>query len=751
MDDFKILLQSALDKAKSKTNINADIKDLQNQVSKIKIKAELDSKDLKNLMKQIQTATNQRSASVGSSKSAGAAIGKQIFNTKDLDDQGKIYFQKVNNTIKKMSSQIETKFKGLGFKDIDVSGIEKANGKIKEFTVTAKTAEGVIKKFKFDREFLVKDGKTQGGFVQADDVRVIDKTAAALAKLAKEKEKLTQKSNAIISDINIGTYDTQLLSQEIALKKLGLSSDETSDKMRNVSAAFNDLKKAATGSTIIPDDVLTKAEKLETEMAKLSNTVKQVRLKDVLVADDTKVSQTVVQLNDQLLKNTAYSKEAKAQIHAWIAELGNGNVAESRLKEINIQAKQLHSNMASIGKIGFSPIDKLTKAWEKFGGWSIATGALMKSLYMLKQGASQVKELDTELIDLAKTTDATAQELEDFYYDSNSTAKALGVTTKEIISQTSEWSRLGYAIKDAQTMAENSAILEAISPDLNIQESTDGLVSTLKAFRLEADDSLDGIISKINVIGNTQAVSNGDLVDILTRSSSAMAAANNTLDQTIALGTAATEITRNASEVGTALKTISMRIRGYDEETQEYIGNIEQLDGTIANLTKTASTPGGISLFTDDTKETFKSTYEIISDIRDIWGELTDKNQAELLEALAGKRQGQIVSAMISNFDAAEKSMTSMAHSAGNAMEEMNIIYDSLDYKLNRLSQTGVSIAQNLFQRDAMKGAIDIATTFAEALDSLTDKIGLVGTIGATSGIALFIRNLDCQKVLKIA
>lgn len=41
-----------------------------------------------------------------------------------------------------------------------------------------------------------------------------------------------------------------------------------------------------------------------------------------------------------------------------------------------------------------------------------------------------------------------------------------------------------------------------------------------------------------------------------------------TLDETIALGTAAVEITRDAEGAGNALKTISMRIRGYDEETK---------------------------------------------------------------------------------------------------------------------------------------------------------------------------------------
>lgn len=50
-------------------------------------------------------------------------------------------------------------------------------------------------------------------------------------------------------------------------------------------------------------------------------------------------------------------------------------------------------------------------------------------------------------------------------------------------------------------MAKTSSIFEAISPDLDMNESTDGLVSAMKAFKIEADDALDGIASKINAIG----------------------------------------------------------------------------------------------------------------------------------------------------------------------------------------------------------------------------------------------------------
>ena len=99
-------------------------------------------------------------------------------------------------------------------------------------------------------------------------------------------------------------------------------------------------------------------------------------------------------------------------------------------------------------------------------------------------------------------------------------------------------------------MAKVSSIFKSISPGMDMEQATDGLVSAMKAFNIEADEALDGIASKINEIGNTQAVSNENIVEFLTRSSSAMKEANNTLDETIALGTAAVEITRDAASVG---------------------------------------------------------------------------------------------------------------------------------------------------------------------------------------------------------
>lgn len=182
--------------------------------------------------------------------------------------------------------------------------------------------------------------------------------------------------------------------------------------------------------------------------------------------------------------------------------------------------------------------------------------------------------------------------------------------------------------------------------------------------------------------------------------------------------------------------------RMYDEETESYSEELENLSGTIADLTKTASTPGGVSLFTDASKTTYKSTYQILKDISEIYDELDDKTQAELLEALAGKRQGQAVAAIINNFENAEKSMESMANSAGNAEAEMAVAIDSIAYKTNTLSEIGTGISQNLFGREDMKMVLDTINSLGEGIQWLTDKLGLFGSISLGAGLFAGIKNV---------
>lgn len=84
-----------------------------------------------------------------------------------------------------------------------------------------------------------------------------------------------------------------------------------------------------------------------------------------------------------------------------------------------------------------------------------------------------------------------------------------------------------------------------------------------------------------------------------------------------------------------------------------------------------------------------------------------------------------------------------MSESAGAADREMDIITNSLEYKINALKETGTGIWQNLFKREDIGIVVTGLTKILEVIDALTEQLGLFGTIGTGAGIAAFVKNFD--------
>lgn len=355
-------------------------------------------------------------------------------------------------------------------------------------------------------------------------------------------------------------------------------------------------------------------------------------------------------------------------------------------------------------------------------------GALSKFLSAISPAIDYVRELDASLTDLKQATGASDEELKQLFIDSENIAKGINTTTKEIINQTTWWKNLGYNIKDAQTLAKNTSILSALSPGLGTEKAASSLLNTIKAFELEPDNSLDSVISKINITGQNSGLSNTGITDILSQTSSAMAEAGNTLDETIALGVSAMKITGSADTASDILNSIT--------------GNIQDNGPVISELTKTPEMPDGISLFTDETNETYKTTYRILSDIASVWEQLDSGSQTELINTVSGGENIQPVTQLIESFDTARQSVILMSDSAGNAMQSINESTDGLNAKLNTLSETGAGIAQNLFGEKDMETATDAVNALGNALEWITGKLGLFGTMAAGAGLISGIKNI---------
>lgn len=179
------------------------------------------------------------------------------------------------------------------------------------------------------------------------------------------------------------------------------------------------------------------------------------------------------------------------------------------------------------------------------------------------------------------------------------------------------------------------------------------------------------------------------------------------------------EIAQDASSVGNALKTISMRIRAMDEETGEFDDTLQTISGDIYELTH-----GQVSIMQD--ANTYKDIYTILDDISKVWDSLTDKEHATLTETLFGKHRANIGSAIISNFEQARKAIETMENADGGAMAEMEVIMDSISYRANIFKETLVGIAQGSFSQTFLKSIVDSGTRILNVFDDLSPSISFI-------------------------
>lgn len=468
----------------------------------------------------------------------------------------------------------------------------------------------------------------------------IDKLRVAETQLSRVKAETKSMSqvNKIQFSIETGGYESKVESLIARTRQWTDANGNARISTTALSVALDNLgnasKALSNNNTFENQKALIAAEKeLDTQIKKVTSSVRSMNAD---LAKDTAVSYLHNRVQDFMSKNGKAVKYFGDELRKILNETAQGaEVSKTKLAQLEQSFGNIGVAARNAGKLGKTFFQTLREGMSSFSYWTSSTFLVMKAIQSVKGGLGTVKALDTALVDLKKTTTMTNSELEDFYYSSNKVGKQMGVNTEEIINQAAAWSRLGFSSEAMATkMAKYSSMFSSISPGLDLEHATDGLVSTMKAYSIgldNADDVVDGIMSKINIIGNSKALNNSDIVDFLTRSSSALASANNSIEESIAMGEAIVEITRDAAGAGQVMKTTSMRIRGYDEEVEAYTEELENLKGEIADLTKTAKTPGGISLFTDETKETYKSTYKILEEISTIWNDLTDKNQANIM------------------------------------------------------------------------------------------------------------------------
>lgn len=450
----------------------------------------------------------------------------------------------------------------------------------------------------------------------------------------------------------------------------------------------------------------------------------------------------------------------KSTIHDYIAEhkkLEGTNVGKSlyellealnqsdapeKIGELKKKYAELRAESKKLGLESKNLLDM----FEKLFGQHLSTMITMAALHQMQNGLhvvyQNVVEIDTAMTELRKVSEYTGKSLEEYMGRAAEQAQKLGVSISDYVNSTADWKRLGYSDEDAENLATYSTLLRNVGDGIDdVNTSSSYLISTLQGFGLLADQAED-VVNKIDAVANTQPVTANDLGEILTRSSAAMSAANNTLEETIALGTAANAVIQDADTVGTTLKSLSMYLRAAKSDAENAGIEVDGMANSVSELRSELKSLTGVDIMLDS--KNFKSTYQIMKELSQVWSGLSDVTQANVTEMIGGKRNANAVSAILNNFDVAESAMESAANSANVAWEENSVWLDSIQGRLAQLNASFQALSQDVLSSDLVKTGVSFLTSIVKLLDQI---INLTGALPAGLGIAAFAGQLGKPKM----
>lgn len=476
LEEYRIALSAQLDES-ALSNIQSQIKGLNVQPIKIKLDTSTVDSQIKNIQSQIKGLSNIKIniGTGGSSNGSVSFVKQETAAYKEL--------LSIANQIDKLT----LKTGSLKTAGADSSTIQSAQTQLRSL------------RSEYDKLY---NTLQKGNLSNADFQNLGASLSTAKSQLVELESQLVSTQSKLQSNIQLkidnGTLSGQISQIESQYNSLGIKSDEVAAHIEKLKLLMSTMD----GSDDI-ESVVADYDKFKNTLTEATNKVRELQREQKASNSAINLSQSRTALSSEidvwLQRNSAAAKQFGAQLQNIKMQIATADKA--KLGQLKSEFQEVTRQAQIAGVATKSMTDRFKAQMGKLGTYFSASFIILRSISTVKNAISEITDLDTALVDLQKTAQATGSQLNQFYFDANETAKELGQSTKDVIQAAADWSRLGYSLEDSKKMAEVSSIFTSISPDLDMEGATEGLVSTMKAFHIEANNALDDIASKINIVG----------------------------------------------------------------------------------------------------------------------------------------------------------------------------------------------------------------------------------------------------------
>lgn len=337
------------------------------------------------------------------------------------------------------------------------------------------------------------------------------------------------------------------------------------------------------------------------------------------------------QMQTWINQNTKATKEARAEIEDYISRVKdtNSEMSKGDFNSVKNGYKSIVSEMAAAGKVGKSFTQELGRGFKQIAEFAYTYGAIQNVETMIMNSVGELKEVNSILTEISKTSNLTNTQLKQLGSDAFDQASVYGKKASDYLLGIQEMSRSGYYGKNAENMA-NLSVLAQAAGDLTSDTANSYLLASNAAYNYQGNvEKLNAVLDGQNEITNKNSVSMEDMAAATTKAASMaseMGVAEDSLSAMI--GTIEARTKASGEEVGTGIKSLLINLQNINNS--KIVSTLDKAGISMTEL--------------KDGVEQMRDPISILEDLQKVFNSLdeSDPLRSEILTNIGQKYHAKV-------------------------------------------------------------------------------------------------------------
>ena len=200
------------------------------------------------------------------------------------------------------------------------------------------------------------------------------------------------------------------------------------------------------------------------------------------------------------LKNNSKAAKEYGAVLESLAQKQKQAKTEGELKSYTQEVNAIKAEAAKKGQTGNSITSELKRAFSQIGQFVGIYGGLQRVVGYVTSSISELKEIDTILTEISKTSDLTTSQIKTLGETSFDSASRWGKKASDYLTGIQEMSRSGFYGKQAEQMADLSVLAQSAG-DLDPNTANSYLLASNAAYKYQGNvEKLNAVLDGQNMI-----------------------------------------------------------------------------------------------------------------------------------------------------------------------------------------------------------------------------------------------------------